>query len=103
MTTFPNSPRLLKGGLVLIEPLTGQVVRIVPLQYNPDSLRRTLQVQSARGEGGDQLAALETIVYPSSLQLIANQLLALAGTIEIAPAEAPLTLFIWSAARILPV
>lgn len=146
MTTFPNSPRLLRGGLVLIEPLIGQVLRIVPLQYNPDSLRRTLQVQSTRGEGGDrleatrltgppnetisldaeidatdqlefpannpitarlgihpQLAALETIVYPSSLQLLANQLLALAGTIEIAPAEAPLTLFIWSIARVLPV
>ena len=45
MTTFPNSPRLLKGGLVLIDPDTSAVRRVISLQYNPDSLSRTLQVQ----------------------------------------------------------
>lgn len=146
MTTFPGSPRLIRGGIVLIDPGTSQVLRIIALQYNPDNLSRTLQVQGVGGEGGDrmealrlkgppvetikleaeidatdqlefpdtyatvaevgihpQLAALETIVYPSSFQLSANNVQAKSGTLEIAPMEAPLSLFIWSKNRILPV
>lgn len=146
MTTFPNSPRLLKGGIVLINPDTGTVQRRIALQYNPDTLSRTLQVKGVGGEGGDrsealrltgppvetikldaeidatdqlefpdqnpnaaqlgihpQLAALETLVYPASSQLQSNNSLAAAGTLEIVPMAAPLTLFIWSKNRILPV
>src|SRR5215218_10109862 len=144
MTTFPGSPRLLKGGIVLVAPGTGAVQRIIALQYNPDTLSRTLQVKGAGAEGGDrsealrlkgppvetikleaeidatdrlevadaqttrlgihpQLAALEAIVYPTSTQLLSNNSLAQSGTLEIAPMEAPLTLFIWSKNRILPV
>ena len=147
MSTFPRSPRLLKGGLVLIDPVTAAVRRIIVMQYNPDTLSRTLQVQAV-GENADrsealrlkapptetikldaeidvtdqlelpeqgqnrlaaelglhpQLAALETIIYPSSRQLLDNDRLASAGTLEIAPMEAPLTLFVWSKTRILPV
>ena len=54
MTTFPNSPRVLKGGLVLIDPETSKVLRIISLQYNSDSLQRTLQVQATSGEGADR-------------------------------------------------
>ncbi len=148
MTTFPRSPRILKGGLVLIDPGTSTVRRIIVLQYNPDTLSRTLQVQSVKAEGGDrsealrltgppvetikveaeidatdqlelpnqgqnqvatqlgifpQLAALETIIYPTSSQLQDNNNLARAGTLEIAPMETPLTLFVWSKTRIVPV
>lgn len=146
MTTFPNSPRLLKGGVVLIDPTTAAVQRIIALQYNPDTLTRSLQIQATGSESGDrsealrikappvetlkldaeidaidqlefpdrnpvaaqlgihpQLAALETIVYPSSERLLANNRLAQSGTLEIAPVEAPLVLFVWSAARIVPV
>lgn len=145
MTTYPNSPKLLKGGIVLINPSTSAVLRIIALQYNPDTLTRSLQVQGVGGEGGDrsealrlkgppvetikleaeidaadqlefpeqhenvvksglhtQLAALETIVYPGSSQLQSNNKLAKAGRLEIAPMEAPLTLFVWSNNRILP-
>ncbi len=145
MTTFPGSPRLLKGGIVLIDPETSAVQRIITLQYNPETLSRTLQVQGV-GEGGDrsealrltgppvetlkldaeidatdqlefpednqnavevgihpQLAALETIIYPASSQLLSNNSLAQSGTLEIAPMETALTLFIWSKNRILPV
>ena len=49
------------------------------------------------------LAALEMIVYPASAQLQANNGLAQAGTLEIAPTEAFLTLFVWSSSRILPI
>ena len=146
MTTFPNSPRLLKGGIVLIDPDTSAVIRIIALQYNPDTITRTLQVQAVAGDSGDRsealrikappietikvdaeidatdqlefpdrnpdagkigilphLAALETIVYPSSQQLLANNRLAQLGTLEIVPMQAPLMLFVWSAQRILPV
>lgn len=145
MTTFPNSPRLLKGGIVLIDPTTSAVLRIIALQYNPDTLSRTLQVKGM-GESGDhsealrlkgpavetikldaeidatdqlefpdqnvtvtehgispQLAALETIVYPTTAQLQSNNSMAQAGTLEIVPMETPLMLFVWSKNRILPV
>ncbi len=144
MTGFPNSPKLLKGGIVLIDPASGAVRRVIPLQYNPDSLSRTLQVQAAGGDGGDRsqalrlkgppvetfkveaeldatdrlevadgtatqvgllpdLAALETMIYPTSSQLQSNQGLMNAGTLEITPMETPLALFVWSKERVVPV
>ncbi|HJP65551.1 MAG TPA: hypothetical protein VKA30_04515 [Actinomycetota bacterium] len=144
MSGFPGSPRLVKGGIVLVDPDTSSVLRIIALQYNPDTLNRSLQIQAIGGESagrseplrlkgppvetikldaeidatdqqelGDattadvgiapQLAALETIVYPTSQQLQTNDVLARSGTLEIAPMEAPLTLFIWSKSRIIPV
>ncbi|MFB3921949.1 MAG: hypothetical protein ACE145_09515 [Terriglobia bacterium] len=144
MSTFPGSPRLLRGGIVLIDPDSGTIRRIIVLQYNPDTLSRTLQPQGVTGEGGDrqeatrlkgppietikleaeidatdqlelgeapatqagvhpQLAALETIVYPPSSQLQSTNSLAQSGTLEIAPALAPLALFVWSKSRIVPV
>jgi hypothetical protein len=144
MSSFPNSPRLLKGGIVLLDPDTGAVQRIIPLQYNPDTLSRTLQVKGAGAESGDHLealrlkgppvetikveaeidatdqletadglttsaglhpllAALEMIVYPSSAHLISNNGQASAGTLEIAPAQTALTVFIFGPKRIVPV
>jgi hypothetical protein len=45
MSTFPGSPRLLKGGIVLIDPDNATVLRVIPLQYNPETLSRTLQIR----------------------------------------------------------
>ncbi|HEY4114165.1 MAG TPA: hypothetical protein VGM17_08910 [Rhizomicrobium sp.] len=42
---------------MLIDPDSGAVLRVIALQYNPDTLTRTLQIQGA-GEGGDRLEAL---------------------------------------------
>ena len=50
-----------------------------------------------------QLAALETIAYPQASQLTTNNSLDQSGTLEIMPMEAPLTLFVWSVNRVLPV
>ena len=50
-----------------------------------------------------QLSALEMLLYPKSALVIANTVLLAAGTIEIVPPEAPFTLFIWGAKRVLPV
>ncbi len=143
MSSFPGSPKLIRGGLVLIDPTTSKVLRIITLQYNPDTLSRTLQAQSLHDannrsqplrltgppietikfdaeidatdqmQNGDsvtaqsgihpQLAALETIIYPTSTQLIANNSQASSGTLEIVPMETPLTLFVWNKNRIIPV
>src|SRR5882757_9199604 len=58
MTTFPNSPRLLKGGIVLLDADSGTVLRIIALQYNPDTLTRSLQVKGVGAESGDRSEAL---------------------------------------------
>jgi hypothetical protein len=50
MSTFPGSPRIIKGaiiGLDIFNPLASVVV----FQYNPDTMTRTLQAQTA-GESG---------------------------------------------------
>lgn len=54
----PLAPRLLKGGIVEVDPETARVLRVIALQYNPDTLTRTLQVQASGGEGGDRSQAL---------------------------------------------
>src|SRR6266852_4001582 len=58
MTTFPGSPRILKGGIVLLDPNSGAVQRIITLQYNPDSLTRTLQIQGTGAESGDRMESM---------------------------------------------
>jgi hypothetical protein len=69
MTGLSSSPRLVKGGLVVLDPSGAQVRRTIALQYNPDSLTRTYQVQGVGGESGGERAqpfrlkgpAIETI------------------------------------------
>ena len=139
------SPRHLRGGLVQMDPGSGRILRVIALQYNPDTLTRSLQVQ-ATGESGDrseamrlrgaavesikleaeidatdrlddpesnpdavslgihpELAALEALVHPRADDLQANDALAAAGVLEVLPLEAPLTLFVWSRQRVVPV
>lgn len=141
MSSFPGAPKLLKAGIVLLDPGSGQVLRIISLQYNPDTLTRSLQIKGVGAEGGDrsealrlkgppvetikldaeldatdrlengavasslhpELAALETIVYPASAQLTAANGQAASGTLEIVAAQAPLTLFVFGAQRVVPV
>ena len=50
-----------------------------------------------------QLAALEMLLYPKSARVIANEVLLRAGVIEVIPPEAPLTILVWGAQRVLPV
>src|ERR671926_325965 len=58
MTGFTGSPQLVKGGLVLIDPTTSAVQRVIALQYNPDSLSRSLQVKAFTSDSGDRSEAL---------------------------------------------
>lgn len=146
-TASPLTPRLVKGGIVTMDPDTSVVLSVIALQYNPDSLTRSLQIQATQG-GSDgvrsdalrlrgpaietikveaemdatdqlefpsqyplavqyglhpQLAQLEMLVNPSVESLLADDQMASAGTLEIIPLEQPLTLFVWSASRVIPV
>ena len=56
MSTFPNTPRVLKGGLVVLAPGGTTVRRVISLQYNPDTLTRSYQVQGVGGDGGGERA-----------------------------------------------
>jgi hypothetical protein len=58
MTTFPGSPRLLKGAIVALAPSSNQVVSTIPFQYNPETLSRTLQAQVTEGDGAARVEAL---------------------------------------------
>ncbi len=144
MSTFPGSPRLLKGAIIGLDP-GKPLASVVVFQYNPDTLTRRIDARSSGGgdntdrseafrltgppkesitlsveiDATDQLeqanplavlsgihptlAALEMLLYPTSALTIANTALALAGNLEIIPPEAPLTLFFWGPARVLPV
>jgi hypothetical protein len=145
MSALPNSPRVAKGGLVLVDPETAKVRRVIALQYNPDSLKRSLQSKTL-GDGAErseafrltgpavetitleaeldaidqlefpeqhrsavdagiapQLAVLEALINPTTADLFAGKALANSGTLEIAPMESSLALFVWGAQRIVPV
>jgi hypothetical protein len=147
MSAFPGSPRVLKAGLLLLDPDSFALIPngIILMQYNPDQLTRSLKIKGIQ-EGADrsealrltgpptesikleaeidatdqlenpqqnpntvqygispQLAALETMVYPTSQTLQNNYSLSQQGTLEIMPMLAPLSLFVWGVTRIMPV
>jgi hypothetical protein len=130
-----------------MDPDTSVIQSVIALQYNPDTLTRTLQIQAvAGGQDGvrvdalrlrgpaietikleaeldatdqlelpkqnptaiqyglhPQLAQLEMLVNPTVETLEADNNMASAGTLEIIPLEQPLTLFVWSQSRVVPV
>lgn len=144
--TGPFTPRNLRGGLVIMDSDGKAVIRVITLQYNPDTLSRTLTPRGAATDAGDrleatrlkgppaetikfdaeidaadqlekpgsnpdtlasgilpELAALETVISPTSAALQIAESLAASGTIEILPLPSPLVLFVWGAKRVLPV
>jgi hypothetical protein len=58
MSSFPGTPRVLKGGIVALDPATGAVLRIIALQYNPETLTRSFQIKGVSGDSGDRTEAL---------------------------------------------
>jgi hypothetical protein len=56
MSTFPGSPKVVKGALVGID-LFNPLSSVIVFQYNPDTVTRTLQPQAA-GEGGARAEAM---------------------------------------------
>ena len=79
-----------------------------------ETIRMELELDAAdqmgSGDGTAQnfgvtpaLAAMEMLLYPKSALVIANQILAVAGVIEVIPPEAPMALLVFGASRVLPV
>ncbi|MEU5726283.1 hypothetical protein [Micromonospora sp. NPDC047738] len=56
--TSPLSPRLLRAGLVVLDPDSGRTRRVITLQYNPDTLTRGFQLKTGGAEGGAKAEAL---------------------------------------------
>jgi hypothetical protein len=82
--------------------LTGPPEEKIKLDIELDATDLMEQGEGATGVG-PALASLELMIYPSSTLVIANEVLARLGVVEIVPAEAPQVFFIWGAQRILPV
>jgi hypothetical protein len=85
--------------------LKGAPVETIKIEVELDATDQLERGETVAGEVGilPQLAALELLIYPKSRQVLLNTVLLQAGTLEIIPAAAPLTLFIWGKQRILPV
>lgn len=73
-TGFPRSPKTVSGGIVLVDPDSSRIQRVIVLQYNPETLSRSLQVQGAGSGGGDRVdvlrlkgAPIETIKVDAEL------------------------------------
>jgi hypothetical protein len=141
----PVSPKLLRGGLIVVDSESGVVARVITFQYNPDSLSRSFQFK-AGGEGGarsealriaavpsqsitaeieldaadalaapdanaeitehglaSQLAAIESLVYPTAAAVLDAAASMAVGELEIVPANGPVVLFAFGRRRILPV
>ena len=56
--TSPLTPKTLNAGIVLLDPVSFKPFRVVSLQYTPDQLTRSLQVQSVTGDTGDKTEPL---------------------------------------------
>jgi hypothetical protein len=52
MTSFPGSPRVLKGAIVAVDPLN-PLASVVVFQYNPETLERSIRPRIA-GEGAER-------------------------------------------------
>jgi hypothetical protein len=59
MSAFPGTPKVIRGGIVLLDPDLFTVLPngIIVLQYNSDTLSRSFKIKGAE-EGGDRSEAL---------------------------------------------
>jgi hypothetical protein len=57
-TGYPRAPRMLRGGLVRLDPVARSIVDVVVFQFNPDTLTRTLTPRAMAGEPGDRQEVL---------------------------------------------
>ena len=64
MTTFPGSPKLLKGALVAIDVENPQSRQVIAFQYNPETMTRRLEPRAMGGEGGDKVEAYRLTGVP---------------------------------------
>jgi len=73
MTTFPGSPRLLKGAIVGLDK-ANPVASVIVFQYNPDTMTRRLEARTSGGEGGERSEALRLTSAPKETITISVEL-----------------------------
>jgi len=85
--------------------LTGPPIETISLKVEIDAADQLESADPLATQLGiyPQLSSLEMLVYPKSALLVANAALALAGSIELVAPEAPMTLLVWGAKRVVPV
>jgi hypothetical protein len=53
MSSFPGSPKLMKGAIIGLDPFN-PLASVIIFQYNPDTLTRTIAAQTTQGGGGQE-------------------------------------------------
>ncbi|MCK2242407.1 MULTISPECIES: hypothetical protein [unclassified Crossiella] len=58
MTRYLDIPKPIRSGIVVVDPERGTPQRVIVMQFNPDTLERTLAPQASGAEQGDRTEAL---------------------------------------------
>jgi hypothetical protein len=115
--TFQYNPETMRRGLEAQNPepepgqSAGDTGRVLP---PIETFSLVIELDAAdQLEAGDAvtrltglhpaLAQLELLLYPSSITMITNQILALAGSAAVAPLGVPVVLFVYGPSRVVPV
>ena len=93
MSTFPGSPRLIKGAIVALDP-KNPVASIIVFQYNPDTMTRRLEARTSASESSDRFEALRLTGPPKetitiSIEVDATDQLETANPIAVASGVNP--------------
>jgi hypothetical protein len=93
MSTFPGSPRLIKGAIVALDP-KNPVASVIVFQYNPDTMTRRLEARTSASESSDRFEALRLTGPPKetitiSIEVDATDQLETANPIAVASGVNP--------------
>jgi hypothetical protein len=103
MSTFPGSPRLLKGAIIGCDP-ANPLASVIVFQYNPDTMTRKLEPRTMGGTEGDKSEALRLTGPPKETITVAIEVDAadqleqgnpLASTVGINPPLAALEMLLY--------
>jgi hypothetical protein len=94
MSTFPGSPRLIKGAIVALDP-QNPVASIIVFQYNPDTMTRKLDARTSAAESTDRFETLRLTGPPKetitiSIEVDATDQLESANPIAVAAGVNPM-------------
>lgn len=71
MTSFPGSPRLVKGAIVGIDK-SNPLASVIVFQYNPEALTRAVKAQTTGSDGGASAEAMRLKGAPTETITISN-------------------------------
>jgi hypothetical protein len=88
MSTFPGSPRLLKGAIIGADKFN-PLASVIVFQYNPDTMTRKLEARTSTGESADRSESLRLAGPPKetitiSLEIDATDQLETANPLAVA-------------------